>query len=192
MMYGRATFTMLESSVDMNTDAATSKKTCHFFSKTPPWDHNSELSIIPRLWYIRTIDKKNKEYRKPMATIKDIVLIHLEDAPVSFARIESILPDHKKDWYQIKLLMLQIPLQVVTWILKDAYINGEDFFMNGKKMRLDVVECPPEELDIEGSGSEPKEDAPAPPNKKAGEEKGKIISFADLKNSKSDPEPDIG
>ncbi len=71
-----------------------------------------------------------------MATIKDIVLIHLEDSPVSFARVESILPDPKQDWYQIKLLMLQIPLQVVTWILKDAYINGEEFHMNGKKMKF--------------------------------------------------------
>ncbi len=127
-----------------------------------------------------------------MATIKDIVLIHLEDTPVSFARIEGILPDHKKDWYQIKLLMLQIPLQVVTWILKDAYINGEDFFMNGKKMRLDLVECPPEAIGVPGSGLEPKEDAPASPKKKTGEKKGNIISFADLKSSKSKPEPEIG
>jgi len=127
-----------------------------------------------------------------MATIKDIVLIHLEDAPVSFARIESILPDHKKDWYQIKLLMLQIPLQVVTWILKDAYINGEDFFMNGKKMRLDVVECPPEDISVSGPGSEPEKNPPASPKEKTIEEKGKIISFADHKSSKSEPEPDIG
>lgn len=123
-----------------------------------------------------------------MATIKDIVLIHLEDAPVSFARIESILPDHKRDWYQIKLLMLQVPIQVVTWILKDAYINGEDFFMNGKKMRLDLVECPIEELSPPVPEPDVNEETKAPAKK----ETGKIISFADLKNSKSDPEPDIG
>lgn len=127
-----------------------------------------------------------------MATIKDIVLIHMEDSPVSFARIESILPDHKKDWYQIKLLMLQIPIQVVTWILKDDYINGADFFMNGKKMRLDLVECPADELGVPGSGIEPKQDTPPPSRNETKEEKGKIISFADLKSSKSDPEPDIG
>ncbi|WDP89845.1 MAG: hypothetical protein HUN04_09025 [Desulfobacter sp.] len=136
-----------------------------------------------------------------MATIKDIVLIHLEDTPVSFARIESILPDHKKDWYQIKLLMLQIPLQAVTWILKDEYINGGDFFMNGKKMRLELVECPvderpatdqesPEPMKNLDGGNAGKGD-PAP-SSGATEEKGKIISFADLKSSKSDPEPDIG
>ena len=88
-----------------------------------------------------------------MATIKDIVLIHLEDSPVSFARVESILPDPKQDWYQIKLLMLQIPLQVVTWILKDVYINGDEFHMNGKKMRLQTVECPAEDLPMPAPGA---------------------------------------
>ena len=81
-----------------------------------------------------------------MATINDVVLIYLEDAPVSFARVESILPDAKEDWYHVKFLMLQIPLQVVTWILKDDYINGHDFHMNGKSMKITKVESPVEEL----------------------------------------------
>ena len=133
-----------------------------------------------------------------MATINDIVLIHLEDTPVSFARVESILPDHKKDWYQIKLLMLQVPLQVVTWILKDDYINGGDFFMNGKKMRLDVVECPGEEPGtIEFEKAPPEDSSGTDKEDSKGDDtrdtsKGKIISFASLKNSKTDPEPDIG
>lgn len=131
-----------------------------------------------------------------MATVNDIVLIYLEESPVSFARIESILPDAKKDWYHIKLLMLQVPLQVVTWILKDDYINGDEFFMSGKQMKLKKVECPIEEL----SPSVPpdinpmpeKNDVPAdapvlktdaPPKKETESQKsGKIISFADLKN----------
>ncbi|MDA3917948.1 MAG: hypothetical protein PF690_13390 [Deltaproteobacteria bacterium] len=86
-----------------------------------------------------------------MATINDVVLIHLEDAPVSFARVESILPDAKKDWYHVKFLMFQIPLQVVTWILKDDYINGDDFHMNGKKMKITKVESPVEELPLSKS-----------------------------------------
>ncbi len=122
-----------------------------------------------------------------MATIKDVVLIHLEDAPISFARIESILPDHKKDWYQVKLLMLQIPIQVVTWILKEEYINGDDFFMNGKKMRLDLVECPPEKLP-----AAPLEEDDKAAARQENQDKGNIISFSDLKNSKSNTDPDIG
>lgn len=107
-----------------------------------------------------------------MATINDIVLIHLEDSPVSFARIESILPDGKRDWFQIKLLMLQIPLQTVTWILKDDYINGEQFHMNGKKMRLTKVESPVEALPV-------KPDA-------------KIISFSDLQTARKKHDSDPG
>ena len=88
-----------------------------------------------------------------MAIVNDVVLIYLEDAPVSFARVESILPDAKKDWYHIKLLMLNIPLQVVTWILKDEYINGGQFNMNGKKMRIKKVESPVEDLPLSKPGN---------------------------------------
>jgi hypothetical protein len=77
-----------------------------------------------------------------MAAENDIVLIHFEDQPLSFARIESILPDNKPDWYHVKLLMLQVPLQVVTWILRDRYIMGDEFSMNGKRMRLEKIVCP--------------------------------------------------
>ncbi len=106
-----------------------------------------------------------------MAQTNDIVLIYLEDAPVCFARIESIVPDAKKDWYHIKLLMLQIPVQTVTWILKDEYINGSSFNMNGKKMRLEKVE-PPDEPE------------PAPDTDTAEKDNdAKIISFADLKKN---------
>jgi hypothetical protein len=81
-----------------------------------------------------------------MAKENDIVLIYLEDKPLAFARIEDILADSKPDWYHVKLLMLQIPVQVVTWILKDIYINGSEFTMNGKKMRLEEVIAPKDPL----------------------------------------------
>ncbi len=115
-------------------------------------------------------------------TVNDIVLIYLEDAPVSFARIESILPDAKKDWYHIKLLMLQVPLQVVTWILKDDYINGEKFNMNGKPMRLEKVECPVQDIPAaEFKQSSSKEKGGKPEIKK--KDKAQIISFDDLKRN---------
>lgn len=129
-----------------------------------------------------------------MATIKDIVLIHLEDSPVSFARVESIVPDAKKDWYQIKLLMLQIPLQVVTWILKEAYINGDEFHMNGKKMKLQTVECPVEDLPLALAGDTGKNPptgntSPSGPKETANAQ---IISFSDMKKKRKDHEPDPG
>lgn len=73
---------------------------------------------------------------------KDLVLIHFEDKPLSFARIEAIEPDHKPGWYHVTLLMLQLPVQVATWILRDAYIDGAPFTMNGKRMRLEKVVSP--------------------------------------------------
>jgi len=124
-----------------------------------------------------------------VAEIKDIVLIYLEEAPVSFARIEDIEPDHKKDWYQIKLLMLQIPLQVVTWILKAEYINGDVFSMNGKSMRLEKVEAPVvpvENDDSPENGNDLDSREPEDPSEK---NQGNIISFSKRKNHKNGQEP---
>ena len=126
-----------------------------------------------------------------MARENDVVLIYLEDSPVSFARVESIEPDSKKDWYQIKLLMLQIPVQVVTWILKDLYINGEEFFMGGKQMRLEVVECSEEEALADPDAPEPDDDPVEPaPEKEAPKGGGKIISLAEVKRLKQENGPE--
>jgi hypothetical protein len=66
----------------------------------------------------------------------DVVLIRYQDQPMAYARIEGINPDIKKDWYQVTLLLLTIPAQSVTWILRDEYINGASFTMGGQSMRL--------------------------------------------------------
>lgn len=115
-----------------------------------------------------------------MAIEKDIVLIYYEDSPLTFARIESIAPDIKRDWYHVTLLMLQVPLQVVTWILRDVYINGDPFTMEGKQMRLEKIECPEVDngwADEEEEKEEEKEQTAAAKT----EAKGKIISLSDLK-----------
>lgn len=67
-------------------------------------------------------------------------MVHYEDQPIVYARIEAIEPDVKRDWFQVSLTVLTIPLQAVTWILREAYINGEGFTMGGKAMRLERVE----------------------------------------------------
>jgi hypothetical protein len=111
-----------------------------------------------------------------MAVENDLVLIYFEDKPLAFARIESILPDSKKDWYHVKLLLLQVPLQVVTWILKDVYINGTEFTMNGKKMRLEKVESP-----VEKKTPEKIQDDETKNGSTRNEKGAKIISLEDLK-----------
>jgi hypothetical protein len=94
-----------------------------------------------------------------MAVENDIVLIHFEGQPMTFARIEAILPDAKRDWYHVKLLLLQVPPQVATWILRDIYIDGAEFTMNGKRMRLEKIAAPPEP---DGHPADPGPEAPSP------------------------------
>ncbi len=127
-----------------------------------------------------------------MATINDVVLIYLENAPIAFARVENILPDPKKGWFQITLLMLQIPLQTVTWILKDAYINGEEFQMNGKQMRLETILAPKETSAFSrDAGTDFPESAPSKKAPSDSHEKtDNIISFSDLKKKTNDPKTD--
>lgn len=110
-----------------------------------------------------------------MAAESDIVLIYFEDQPLSYARIEEILPDAKPNWYHVRLLLLQFPLQVVTWILRDVYINGDEFTMDGKRIRLERIEAP-----------QPDQAPPEPKDGKTASKRppaGKVISLKDLKKS---------
>ena len=70
----------------------------------------------------------------------DVVLIYYQDQPTQYARIEFIKTDIKKGWYHVTLLLLTVPTQTVTWILRDIYINGEPFTMGGVSMRLERVD----------------------------------------------------
>jgi hypothetical protein len=70
----------------------------------------------------------------------DLVLVHYRDKPAFYARIEAIDPDIRRDWYQVTLLILTVPSQTVTWILREEYINGGTFTMGGEPIRLEKVE----------------------------------------------------
>jgi len=109
-----------------------------------------------------------------MTAENDIVLIYFEDKPLTFARVEDISPDVKAGWYQIRLLMLQVPLQVVTWILREAYINGETFTMGGKRMRMERVVAP-QDPDI----PQPSAESPAETSPRSG---AKVISLQELQD----------
>jgi len=84
-----------------------------------------------------------------MATIHDLVLIHVDDKPGFYARVEEILPDVKQGWWQVKLLVLTFPMQVFTWILDDSQIEGADFTMGGTPLRLEPVISPVDQENIE-------------------------------------------
>ncbi len=104
-----------------------------------------------------------------MLSENDIVLIYYNDKPAVFARIESVDPDIKEHWYQVTFLLLTIPMQTFTWILKDAYINGSPFTMGGRPVRIEEVKKTEIKKNVEEQGQ--------PEDKKRPYKKGTIISF---------------
>lgn len=99
----------------------------------------------------------------------EVLLIYYEDEPAVYARIETIVPDKKKDWYQLTLLVLTVPAQVVTWILREEYIDGAPFTMGGRPVKLEKVGP------VTGTErlGEPKES----PEPKGSEKPAKVIPF---------------
>jgi hypothetical protein len=77
-----------------------------------------------------------------MAKTSDIVLIHVDNKPGFYARVEEIAPDVKPGWWQVRLLVLTFPLQVFTWILDEYQIEGSDFTMGGTPIRMEEVVSP--------------------------------------------------
>ena len=85
---------------------------------------------------------------------QEIVLIHIEEQPAFYARVEKITADVKPQWWRVKFLMLTIPLNVATWILDDEQIRGADFTMGGTPIRIEKVEVP-EEIELQEKKEEP-------------------------------------
>jgi len=108
-----------------------------------------------------------------MAAINDIVLIHVDDKPGFYARIDDITPDVKPGWWQVRLLILTFPLQVFTWILDEYQLEYAPFTMGGTPIRLEPVISP---LD------EDQADEPEPPVQKQKSPvsgTSKVVSLAD-------------
>lgn len=107
----------------------------------------------------------------------DNVLVHVEDKPAFFARVEEIAPDIKKGWWRVKLLILQVPVFFTSWILDNDQIRGADFTMNGTPIRIEKVVAPTTLQPIQ-SVNEKENQQPKNP----GQKKARIISI----NQKSD------
>jgi hypothetical protein len=128
----------------------------------------------------------------------DLVLTHIKNKPAFFARIENIGPDVKPDWFQVRMLVLQVPLVTVTWILREAYINGEEFTMGGHPVKL-VKVITPEGNDEQTEAASPEFD-PAPsldfepktavphqePLNANTKGQGKVVSLADHRKKQPD------
>lgn len=103
----------------------------------------------------------------------EVVLIYYQDLPVVYGRIDTIRPDAKRDWYQIHVTLLTIPVQYVTWILREAYIDGAAFTMGGVPMRLEAVSPDPPPKD----DAEPVPAAPEAEAQERGPAKATVIPF---------------
>jgi hypothetical protein len=89
-----------------------------------------------------------------MAKTGDIVLIHVDNKPGFYARVEEMIPDVKPGWWQVSLLVLTFPLQVFNWVLDEYQIDGADFTMGGTPIRMEEVVSP---LELERIEREKKE-----------------------------------
>ena len=108
----------------------------------------------------------------------DLVLVYMDGKPGFFARIEEITADVKPEWFQMKMLVLQVPLMVITWILRVPYINGEEFTMGGNPVRIEKVVAPREEL-AEELPEEPLGQDEKPEPVSGASERGKVVSLFD-------------
>ena len=99
---------------------------------------SNRFSTIHKIFAV-TLENRSTNTEGQMNVEGDVVLIYYQEKPAVYARIEAIGPDIKKDWYQVTLLILTIPAQTVTWILREEYINGTPFTMGGQPVRLEGV-----------------------------------------------------
>lgn len=111
-----------------------------------------------------------------MTTIHDLVLVRIDNKPGFYARIEDISPDMKEGWWQVRLLVLTIPVQIYSWILEESQINGAPFTMGGTPVLMEKVLSPEVVENSEGSARKL--------NGKGKKGGGKVVSLADRKKGK--------
>ena len=115
-----------------------------------------------------------------MATINDLVMVHVENKPGFYARIEDITPDVKKGWWIVKLLVLTFPLQVYTWILDESQLDGAPFTMGGTPLMLEKIDSPVHHE--EPAVTTPRPAAPSPPLSET--DRPKVVSLLERKKKK--------
>ncbi len=112
--------------------------------------------------------------------LNELVLVHIDNNPAFYARVEAVDPDVKPGWWQVKLLVLMMPLQVYTWILDDTQVAGAPFTMGGTPVRLEKVVSPVVRAAGPPAEREPVVEEPSKPvSVPSGS--GKVVSLADRK-----------
>ncbi len=118
----------------------------------------------------------------------DVVLVYVQNEPAFFARVEKIMPDYKKGWWQITFLMLKIPLEVFSWILDEHQIRGADFTMNGMPLRLEHVIAPAQQFKRPPKPKNKNVTQPAHPKKQEDAPK-RTASILSLQRKQNSSEP---
>ncbi len=72
----------------------------------------------------------------------DVILVHAEDQPAFYARVEEILPDVRAGWRRIRFSVLTVPRHEMTWILEPRQIDGDPFTMGGTPLRIERLPDP--------------------------------------------------
>jgi hypothetical protein len=72
----------------------------------------------------------------------EVLLIYFRGEPTFYARVESIVADKKKGWWQMTFLVLSLPPHTMIWILDDDQIRGAEFTMGGNALRIERVVAP--------------------------------------------------
>jgi len=79
------------------------------------------------------------DFKKTSIVETDLVLIHIDDKPAFYGRVEQIIPDSKKGWWRVRFLFLTFPHQMTTWVIDDEQIRGADFTMGGTPIRIEKL-----------------------------------------------------
>jgi hypothetical protein len=102
----------------------------------------------------------------------DLILVHTDNKPGFFARVEEITPDVKRGWWRVRFLPIgfeNLDFNTLVWILDNDQIRGADYTMSGVPMRIERI--PP----YQNPGPAPSDDKPEKP--------GKVVSLADRRKS---------
>jgi hypothetical protein len=90
-----------------------------------------------------------------MVDKSEVVLIHLNGDPAYFARVDSIEADLNDGWWKLEFLLLTMPVERITWVIREEHMAGAQFMIGDTLIRIEQV--PPialKEKEIEPGGKE--------------------------------------
>jgi hypothetical protein len=82
---------------------------------------------------------------KPTTAPGDLILVGMPSG-IFYGLVESIEPDGKKNWYQLKFKLLILPPVEITWIVRIPQMSGDIFTIKGAEhfvVAVDVLASAP-------------------------------------------------